>query len=79
MNVGDVKGGWVHNDDVSSDDGEDESFNYDSTLEILFDDDSDVNDDFVEEKVGNLIDYDHDQDGTRKENKNKSGKWTKSV
>lgn len=61
----------MHNDDVSSDDGEDESFNYDSTLEILFDDDSDVNDDFVEEKVGNLIDYDHDQDGIRKRKKEK--------
>lgn len=59
----------MHNDDVSSDDSEDEIFNYDSALEVAFDDDSDENDDFMEEGVENLIDYDHDQNGTSKKKK----------
>lgn len=61
-----VNVGEVHNDDVSSNGSENESFNYDSALEVTFDDDFDESDGFVEEGVGNLIDYEHGQDGTRK-------------
>lgn len=55
INEGDA---CVMNDDiiVSYDDSEDESFNYDSALEIIFDDSGDSVD-FVEEEMENLIDY----------------------
>lgn len=43
------------NDNVSSNDSEDEIFNYNSALEIVFDDNSDENDNFMEEIIDNLI------------------------
>lgn len=63
-----VNVGQMHNDD----DSKDESFNYDSALKVAFDDNSDENDGFLEDElVGNLMDYDHDQDGTSKKQKQK--------
>lgn len=52
VNAGDVNVSEVHNENASYDSSEDESFNYDSALEVAFDDESDENDDFVEEEVG---------------------------
>lgn len=63
-----VNVGKMHNDD----DSKDGSFNYDSALKVAFDDNSDENDGFLEDElVGNLMDYDHGQDGTSKKHKQK--------
>lgn len=59
------------NDDISSDCIEDRSFNYNNALEIAFDDESDENDEFLEEEIGNVIDYSHDQEETSSKHKQK--------
>lgn len=48
---------------------DDESFNYDNAMDIAFYD-YDGNDDFMEEKIYNLFDYDNAQKGTSKKNIN---------
>ncbi|XP_058783563.1 uncharacterized protein LOC131658268 [Vicia villosa] len=63
----------VH-DDVSYDDTEDESFKYHSALEIAFDDDSDEYDEFEEDEIDYLIDYEHKDDQEEKRKKGKE-KW----
>ncbi|XP_050908777.1 uncharacterized protein LOC127122497 [Lathyrus oleraceus] len=68
-------GGEVH-DDVSSNDTKDENYNYDSALEITFNDEFyEYDDELVEEdEMDNIIDYVHedDQEGN---NKNEKEKW----
>lgn len=43
---------------ISFYDGKDEIFNHDSALEIAFND-SDDNDDFMDEEMDNIFDYDN--------------------
>lgn len=42
------------NDDASYNDSDDEIFNYNSALEIVFDDNSDENDNFMKDIIANL-------------------------
>lgn len=62
-------------DDVSSDDSEDENFNYDSAMEVTFDDEFDEYDNELveEDEMTNLIDYvtEDDQEGNTKKGKEK--------
>lgn len=76
------RGDEVH-DDVSSDDIEDESFNYDSAMEVAFDDEfGEYDNELVEEdEMVNIIDYvnEDDQEGNNKKRKEKWGKTRKNL
>lgn len=48
----------------------DVSFNYDSAFDIVFEGSDDI-DDFVEEDTDDMLDYDHDPQGTSKKHKHK--------
>lgn len=65
-------------DDVSSDDIEDERFNYDSAMKVAFKDEFDEYDNELveEDEMANLIDYlnEDDQEGNTKKDKEKCKK-----
>lgn len=54
----------------NDDDTDDLSFNYDNALDITFEGSND-SDNFMEENMKNILDYDHDTNGTSKEQKHK--------
>lgn len=59
------EGGTVGSE--SEDDNNDENFNYNNALDIPFEE-SDYSDDFIEEEMENLLEFDHDPHGTSKKN-----------
>lgn len=75
MNKGEMNNGEVNDVKVNNggiigsqtvDDNDDMSFNYDSALDIAFEDSSECSDEFMEEDMKNLLGYANDIEGTSK-------------
>lgn len=80
LNEGDINKGEMNNGEVNDvkvnnggiigsqtvDDNDDMSFNYDSALDIAFEDSSEGSDEFMEEDMKNLLGYANDMEGTSK-------------
>lgn len=70
MNNGEVNDAKVNNGGIIGSqtiyDNDDMSFNYDSALDIAFEDSSEGNDEFMEEDMKNILGYANDIEGTSK-------------